>query len=47
MANFQLHMELVDVHKPVWHREVVPDLLTLDGLHLVIQQVMGWKKTPI
>jgi hypothetical protein len=42
MANFKLSIELIDVHKPVWRRVVVPDLMSLASLHLVIQQAMGW-----
>lgn len=40
---YQLHIELKEVHTPVWRKVVVPHLLTLGGLHLVIQQAMGWE----
>jgi len=28
---------------PVWRRVIIPETLTLGGLHLVIQQAMGWE----
>jgi hypothetical protein len=40
---YQLKIELKEIHTPVWRRVVVPHLLTLSGLHQVIQQAMGWE----
>ena len=38
----QLHIELKGITPKVWRRFVVPDSITLDRLHDVIQIVMGW-----
>ena len=38
----QLRVDLVDSDPPVWRRVLVPSDMTLDGLHYVIQDAMGW-----
>jgi hypothetical protein len=40
---FQLKVSLSDVTPPVWRRVLVPGGYTLDRLHRVFQQVMGWQ----
>jgi hypothetical protein len=39
---YQLKITLADIEPPIWRRVLVPGLLTLDQLHHVIQQLMGW-----
>jgi len=39
---YQLKITLADIEPPIWRSILVPGLLTLDRLHRVIQQVMGW-----
>lgn len=41
---FQLKVTLADVVPPVWRRVLVPGGYTLDRLHRVVQQVMGWQE---
>ena len=36
-------MTLLDVTPPVWRRLRVPSVITLAGLHLVLQVAMGWE----
>jgi hypothetical protein len=38
----QLHIELRDLEPKVWRRVLVPDSLTLDALHDIIQAAFGW-----
>ncbi|MBA3742861.1 plasmid pRiA4b ORF-3 family protein [Sporichthya sp.] len=38
----QIKIELGEVRPHVWRRVLVPDAMTLNGLHDVIQQAMGW-----
>jgi hypothetical protein len=42
-AGFQLRIELREVLPPVWRRFLVPGSITLQGLHRVIQEVLGWE----
>ncbi len=39
---FLLKIQLLDIEPAIWRRFVVPDSITLDRLHDVIQIVMGW-----
>jgi Plasmid pRiA4b ORF-3-like protein len=39
----QLEVTLEDVEPLVWRRIEVPSLITLAGLHAVIQRAMGWQ----
>src|SRR5260370_18841549 len=39
---YQLEDVLRDLEPPIWRRLQVPGSLTLDRLHLVLQQAMGW-----
>jgi hypothetical protein len=41
---YQLKITRAEIQPPIWRRVLVPGLLTLDQLHHVIQQVMGWIK---
>jgi pRiA4b ORF-3-like protein len=41
-VDYQLKITLADIQPPIWRRILVPGLLTLDQLHHVIQQLMGW-----
>lgn len=38
----QLRIRLLDVRPPVWRRILVPATITLDRLHAVVQEAMGW-----
>ncbi|MCW8165226.1 plasmid pRiA4b ORF-3 family protein [Verminephrobacter aporrectodeae subsp. tuberculatae] len=40
---YQLHVKLAYLEPTVWRRLWVPDTLTLEKLHRVIQLVMGWR----
>ena len=40
---YLLKIRLLDIEPEIWRRFVVPDSITLDRLHDVIQIVMGWK----
>lgn len=40
---YQLKVTLQDIDPPIWRRVQVPGKITLSGLHLVIQKVMGWE----
>ncbi len=42
---YQLKITLGDIQPAIWRRVLVPGLLTLDQLHHVIQQLMGWINT--
>lgn len=39
---YQLKITLKNIKPPIWRRVLVPDNLTLDQLHHVIQVAMGW-----
>jgi Plasmid pRiA4b ORF-3-like protein len=39
---YQLTITLADIQPPIWRRVLVPGVLTLDQLHHLIQQLMGW-----
>lgn len=39
---YQLYVELVDSHPPIWRCFQVPANLTLAHFHTVLQAVMGW-----
>jgi hypothetical protein len=39
---FQLKVTLGDIQPPIWRRLLVPSHLTLDKVHAVIQEAMGW-----
>jgi hypothetical protein len=41
--RYLLKIRLLDIEPEIWRRFVVPDSITLDRLHDVIQIVMGWK----
>ena len=41
-ASFVLRIELDGIQPPVWRRVVAPSRITLDRLHLLIQDAMGW-----
>ena len=38
----QLHIELKEIKPKVWRRVLVPETITLQGLHAVIQAAFGW-----
>jgi len=42
-ALLQLRVELDSVRPPVWRVVLVPEAITLDRLHRVIQIAMGWE----
>jgi len=37
-----LKITLIDTHRPVWRRFVVPSNIRLDDFHDVLQTIMGW-----
>ncbi len=39
---YQLHVALQEVDAPVWRRVLVHSNVTLDELHLALNEVMGW-----
>jgi len=39
---FVLKIQLLNIEPPIWRRFMVPDNITLDHLHNIIQIVMGW-----
>ncbi len=39
---FQLKVSLIGIEPPIWRRVLVPQALSLRGLHGVLQEVMGW-----
>ena len=41
-ALLQLRIALAAIEPAIWRRVVVPDTITLDQLHEVIQAAMGW-----
>ena len=40
---YQLKVTLLDTSPPVWRRFLAPAEVSLDRLHLMLQQVMGWE----
>jgi hypothetical protein len=38
----QLRIRLFEVRPPIWRRVLVPTTITLDRLHAVVQEAMGW-----
>ena len=40
---YLLKISLLEIEPEIWRRFVVPDYITLDRLHDVVQIVMGWK----
>jgi hypothetical protein len=40
---YQLKITLKHLRPPIWRRVQVPNTMTLDVLHEVIQEVMGWE----
>lgn len=40
---YQLYVELVDSHPPIWRSFQVPGQFTLAQLHEILQTVMGWQ----
>ncbi|GED21777.1 plasmid pRiA4b ORF-3 family protein [Halomonas halmophila] len=43
MPDIQLRIELLDTDPLVWRRILVPEQITLQRLHTVIQAAMGWE----
>ena len=41
-ALLQFKITLTGIRPPIWRRVLVPEGLSLSGLHDVIQEVMGW-----
>jgi len=41
-AVYQLKIQVSESHPPIWRRLLIHDTATLDHLHQVIQQCMGW-----
>src|SRR5436305_12249771 len=41
---YQLKVTLDGIEPPIWRRFVVPAEITLDILHDVLQDVMGWQQ---
>lgn len=41
--NIPLRITLRGVEPPVWRQIVVPEAITLNKLHEVLQRVMGWR----
>lgn len=41
---YQLHVTLQEVEAPVWRRLLVRSDVSLDELHLALNEVMGWTK---
>ena len=39
---YDLHVELLDVTPAIWRRLLVPDWMTLDQFHHILQFAMGW-----
>jgi len=39
---YLLKVQLLDIEPAIWRRFVVPDSITLERLHDVVQIVMGW-----
>lgn len=43
MAGYILKITIEDTHPPVWRRVVVPDRITFQKLHEIIQVLFGWE----
>ncbi|RSZ61239.1 plasmid pRiA4b ORF-3 family protein [Corynebacterium hylobatis] len=41
--GFRIRLDLDDVQPPVWRRLLLPGDLSLDQVHVVIQEAMGWE----
>jgi SOS-response transcriptional repressor LexA len=39
---YQVKVTLQDSHPPIWRRILVPDNVTLEDLHFILQVAMGW-----
>ncbi|WIM70878.1 plasmid pRiA4b ORF-3 family protein [Corynebacterium suedekumii] len=39
---FRVRVDLLDTSPPVWRRLVIPGALTMDRVHEVLQEAMGW-----
>jgi len=44
MRCLQLRIRLLEVRPPIWRRVLVPATITLDRLHAVVQEAMGWSE---
>lgn len=42
VRGFQIRVDLLHVKPPVWRRLVLPGDLTLDRVHVVVNQALGW-----
>jgi hypothetical protein len=40
---YQIKVELLEINPSIWRRFLIPENVTLHRLHLVLQDVMGWK----
>ena len=45
MNGFQLKINVKDSSKPMWRRVIVPEKLTFNSLHLVIQKIFAFEQT--
>lgn len=43
IAVVQMKIAIADIRPPIWRRVLVPNTMTLDELHVVIQESMGWE----
>lgn len=43
MAGYICKIVIEDTHPPVWRRVVVPDKITFEELHEIIQVLFGWE----
>ena len=43
MNGFQLKINVKDSSKPMWRRVIVPEKLTFNSLHLVIQKIFAFE----
>ncbi|MFO8032764.1 MAG: plasmid pRiA4b ORF-3 family protein, partial [Desulfohalobiaceae bacterium] len=39
---YQFYIRLQEIEPPIWRRIQVPDTYTFWGLHVAIQDAMGW-----
>jgi hypothetical protein len=39
---YELHVELENLHPPIWRRILVPGSIKLSKLHALLQRAMGW-----
>ena len=42
MAGYILKIVIEDTHPPVWRRILIPEKITFEELHRVIQIIFGW-----